>query len=247
MRTSGRLWGTVLVAAHLLTAVGVPDRVCAQPSLTVPEDPDSRGEEPTDDEVARWATQELREHGLAHGSPATTPVPPATYVENNAEAPPATSHRAPSSHDEERILAEVGGGLAGALVGGGAGAFLMWALVDANADPHVLTGAGIAAGTLAAVAIAAGVALSADAAGGQGNFGYALIGQMIGALIAIPIAVLALDNDLIGAAMAATGILSVGGAIVAYEISHANAPLSGSSAFIAPTRDGILVGAAGAM
>lgn len=200
--------------------------------------------EVSDAEVVRWARQELsrEESREAIRRP---PVPPYSYLVHGAEP----NAEVPGPDDGIRLLAEVGTGAAGLLIGGGVGALLVWAAVEAGADPNWLMAAGAGGVLLAALGVAGGVALGGDATGGRANFGHAFLGQAFGSVVALPLVTLAMANEA-PEALLAVGLLPLAGAVLGYELAHA---LSGSSgdgpvvAWLTLVRDGALGVVTGAL
>jgi hypothetical protein len=173
-------------------------------------------------------------------------VPPDRYLEHGP-GPVAVMPGAPD--DAVRLLAEIGGGALGVLLGGGAGTLLIWGALEADANPDVMMLAGAGGGILAALGVTSGVTLAADLTGGRANFGHAFIGQAIGSAAAVPFVVLGLTNDAPAAALVAAGLIPLAGAILGYELAHG---LAGGGdggdpvvAWVAPTRDGAMGGVAG--
>ena len=224
-----------LLAALLL--VTVPAGAAAQ-DLDAP----SR-DEPSDEELIRWASHEVgRVDGRSLGE--RPPVPPDAYL---AQGGPHDLHLV--GEDDRlalRLLAEVGGGLVGVLAGGGIGALVIWAAAESNADPTWLA---IAVGTgavLGSLGVTGGVTLAADLCGGRGNFGHAFLGEVIGAVAALPLVVLAFANDALPLALVAAGVLPLAGAMLGYEVGHADRVSAGGPiAFVTPTPSGALATVAG--
>jgi len=199
----------------------------------------------SDSEVIRWAARELsRADGRAVAR--RPPVPPDPYL---GHGPRPAAEVSPAVDDGIRLLAELGGGTLGVLLGGGAGALLVWAAVEADANPDWMMMAGAAGGVLGAFGVTAGVTLAADATGGRANFGHAFIGQAIGSVAAVPFVVLGLSNDAPAAAFVAAGLLPVAGAVLGYELAHGLATAGDGGdpvvAWVAPIRDGAMGGVAG--
>ncbi|HJL16447.1 MAG TPA: hypothetical protein RMH99_12370 [Sandaracinaceae bacterium LLY-WYZ-13_1] len=233
-----------LASAILLVVLSSPGWVAAQDGAS--ERTFTRADpEVSDTEVIRWAAREL---GRADGRPtdARPPVPPDPYLGHGSSVPPPSS----ASQDAARILAEIGTGSLGILIGGGAGTLLIWAATEGGANPDWMLVAGASGTVLAALGVSAGVALGADVTGGRGNFGHAFLGQAVGSLSALPFVVYALSQDAPGAALVAAGLLPLAGAVLGYELAHglASAP-SGEDppvvAWMSPVRDGAMGGVAG--
>ena len=109
----------------------------------------------------------------------------------------------------------------------------------------IAAGSGTVAGALS---VTAGVTLAAHLTNGRGNFGHAFLGQMIGGAVAVPFVVLALDQDALPAALVAAGLLPLAGAVLGYEVGHANG--GGSLPVmvgVAPLPDGALASVRGAL
>jgi hypothetical protein len=149
--------------------------------------------------------------------------------------------------DALRLLAELGGGALGVIVGGGLGALLVWAAAEARANPDWML---LAAGTgtaMGAFAVTGGVVMAADAVGGRGNFGDAFIGQLVGSVAALPFVTLGMANDAPAVALVSAGLLPLCGAVLGYEIGHANRSSWRQLAYVTPTRGGAVAGVAGHM
>ena len=195
----------------------------------------------SDAELVRWASREV-------GEPALVRVPPPPPDAYHAAAPRTALTLADTpDRDLERILAEIGGGALGMLIGGGLGTLAIWLATQSSAEPEWAMLAAGSGSALAAIGVSAGVALGADAAGGRGNYGYAFLGQALGALAALPLVVAALDRGEPGLAIVPAGVLPLCGAVLGYELGLlAQGQRAGAFASIAPLRDGVLVTAAGA-
>jgi len=174
----------------------------------------------SDADVIRWASREVgRADGRSVGR--RPPEPPDPYLGHD-DAPPDVMLAGDVNRDVGRLLGELGGGLLGAVVGGGAGTAIIWAAFEENLTGDWLVLA-VGAGTvLGALSVTAGVTLAAHLTGGRGNFGHAFLGQILGGAAALPFVVLALDQDELAAALVAAGLLPLVGAILGYEIGHAN-------------------------
>jgi len=197
----------------------------------------------SDDEVIRWAAREVGRHDrLSLGR--YPPVPPDEYLGHSAPsiALPGESN----GQIGARLFAELGGGTLGLLLGGGAGSLLVWAVLEERVAAD-WTAVAIGAGTvLGALGLTAGVTVAADLTGGRGNFGYAFLGQVVGAVAALPIVVFGQANDALALSLVAVGILPLAGAILGYEIGHADHPLSGPAlAYLTPIDGGAVAGVAG--
>lgn len=205
---------SALLALALLAA---PAAAHAQEEVSgdfTPADP-----EVSDSDVIRWASREL---GRADGRPVgrRPPVPPDGYLARGAHGDVILAGDV--NGDVGRVLAEVGGGLLGALVGGGVGALVIWAAFEENLSPTwlmIVAGSGT---VLGALSVTAGVTLAAHLTNGRGNFGHAFLGQMIGGAAALPFVVLALESDALPIALVAAGLLPLAGAVLGYEVGHAN-------------------------
>ncbi|MCB9596459.1 MAG: hypothetical protein H6719_27295 [Sandaracinaceae bacterium] len=221
--------------------------IVASPAIAAAQDlepdPIPSPDEPSDEDLIRWASREVgRQAGRSIGE--HPPVPPDPYLGTGA---------GPELHlpDEEgrlvlRLLAETGGGLLGVGAGGGLGALLVWAFNEGNASPDALAIAWGAAVILGSLGVTGGVTLTADWMGGRGNFGHAFLGQLVGAVAALPLVALGLANDSPALALVAAGLLPLAGAILGYEIGHMDrAGAGGPTAYVVPTMNGALAGVAG--
>ncbi len=232
----------VLAFAPLASAQDALERVPDPPA-----DPAAEASDGTvsDAELIRWASNEVREHDGRPLTPPRAPVPPDGYVGTGVDGPVVLPHQA--DRDALRLIAEVGGGAIGVLVGGGAGALLVWGALEAEANPDWMLAA-MAAGTmLGAVGVTTGVFLAGDALGGGGNYGHTFIGQLIGAVASLPLVTIGLAEGAPAVAIVSAGILPLAGAVLAYERSSANrgGPAPGGS--VTPLQGGALGGVAGVM
>jgi hypothetical protein len=238
------MWTRTLALA--LVAVSLPAGALAQPleaadEAEVPEPPSS-SDTISDVELVRWAANEVRIHeGRARTS--QPPVPPDAYVGTGIVDPTAI----PPENDALRIVAEIGGGTLGLLIGAGLGGLVVWGAVESTTDPVWRMVAIGAASTAGAFGVTGGVVLAAEATGGRGHFGHAFIGQLMGSAVALPLVMLGLANDLPAISAVAIGILPLAGAMFGYEISHVNREGAVRQvAFVTPTPDGgAMVGVAG--
>lgn len=210
------------------------------------EEPDALEDEagdPSDEELVRWAAREIaRADGRRAGE--RPPVPPDAYLAVGA----TPDVQLLEDRLELRLLAELGLGLGGILLGGGAGALLVWAASESNADPTWMAIAIGSATVLGALGVTAGVTLGAELTGGRGNFGHAFLGQVIGAVLALPLVAIGLANDALPLALVAAGVLPLAGAILGYEVGHGERAGGGSpQAFVAPTRTGAIATVAGSL
>ncbi len=198
-------------------------------------------DEVSDIELIRWAANEVRLHEHRAYVP-SVPMPPDAYLGTGADGVHAMPDE--SERDALRVLAELGGGVLGLIVGGGLGTLVVWAALEADASPEWMLVAAAAGTTLGAMGMTTGVVLSADAAGGEGNFAYTFIGQLIGSVAALPLVVLGMHADAPAVAIVAASALPLAGAILGYEISHAN---RGAVAYVTPQSGGAVGGVAGAL
>lgn len=202
------------------------------------------GDDLTDDELIRWAAREVgRADGRSLGE--HPPLPPFSYLSSGT---PGGFRGVGPDRVMGRLLAELAGGAFGVLLGGGAGTLLVWAAIEGDANPDLMF---IAAGTgtvLGALGVTAGVTLAAHLTGGRGNFGHAFLGQMLGSAAALPLVVLGVNRDAPLAAVLAAGLLPLAGAMLGYEIGHAEKS-SGIylMAFVAPSEGGGSAGVAGSL
>ncbi len=209
-----------------------------------PEAPDEPSpDELSDEELIRWAAREIGSRdGRSFGQ--YPPVPPDGYLTSSSQPHPFPGES--NAQAGLRLLAELGGGSLGLLLGGGAGTLLIWAALEGRAHPTVVAIAFGAGTILGSLALTAGVTLAADLMGGHGNFGYAFIGQVVGAVAALPLVVLGQANDALGLSLLAAGILPLAGALLGYEIGHSDhAFANGASAYLAPIEGGAVAGVAG--
>lgn len=207
----------------------------------VPEPPPGDSQPLSDEELIRWAANEVRIHERRAPEPPRPPVPPASYL--GSEEPLALPGE--GERDALRVLGEFGGGVAGVVIGGALAALAVWCAIEAGAAPDVLLLTGAAATAIGAFAITGGVTLAGDALGGNGRFADAFIGQLIGSLAALPLVTVGLMNDAPGVAIASAALLPLAGALRAYEFSHANR--SHSRAYAAPMPGGATVGLVGSV
>lgn len=225
----------------------MPEEAAADPSAGDPAALDPEADDISDADVIRWASREVgREDGRAVGE--HPPIPPDEYLRRSRNGPQPIFEADPAG-DVLRVLAETGMGTLIGGAGGALGGLLIWAMFETGADGR-WTAIAVAAGASAgALSITSGVTLGGELTGGRGNFGQAFLGQLIGAAVALPLVVLALDQDLLPAAIAAAGTLPLVGAVLGYEIGHADAQTSRVSepvvAYAAPLRGGALGGVAG--
>lgn len=223
--------------------------ILESPTAEDPSEASTREGDVSDRELIRWASRELaRADGRAPGE--RPPIPPDEYLRRSRRgggvALPDRTER-----DVVRLLAELGLGALGAGLGGGAGALLIWAVMESRANPSWVALSVMGGTMLGAVGLTTGVTLGAHLAGGRGNWGQAFLGQLIGSAAALPLVVLALDNDALAAGLVAAGVLPLAGAVLGYEIGHGDAE-SGTSrppvvAYAVPTRGGALGGVAGSL
>lgn len=231
-----------LLAALLVLAA--PALAGAQDALEeVPEPP--RGDDAISDvELIRWASNVVREHEGRPPAPPHAPVPPDGYVGTGVDGPLALPNE--SERDAVRLLAELGGGALGVLIGGGIGTLIVWGATLADANPQWMMVAWAAGTTLGAFGVTTGVVLAGDASGGRGNYGHAFIGQLIGGVAALPLVTIGLAEDAPALAVVAAGLLPLAGAVLGYEMSHAEGG-SGPTVLVTPTQGGAAVGVAGVM
>jgi hypothetical protein len=209
------------------------------------EDPDAVTALDVDDpELIRWASDEVRRFEGRTARPAPAPVPPDAYLGTGAHGHASLPDE--SERDALRLLAELGGGALGVAVGGGLGALLVWGALESGANPDWLLVAVAAGGTLGAFGVTGGVVLAAEATGGEGKFGHAFIGQLVGSVAALPIVVLGLNEDMPAISIVAGAVLPLAGAILGYELSHASRG-SGAPAvvFVTPIPEGALASLGG--
>lgn len=225
----------------------------ASPNIVpVPEPParavpiDAHEEEVSDAELIRWAAQELsRARPRRH--PRRPPIPPDGYLlaSGPGDGPPV------ELGDEDcraaiRFLAEIGGGTLGVLAGGSLGLLLVWVAQETDWSPSSSMIAYAAGVALGALGVSSGVTLAADQTGGHGNFGHAFLGQVLGSIAALPFVVAGLTYDLPEASLVAAGLLPLAGAVIGYELGHADAASRmRPMAFLVPMRQGALGGIAG--
>lgn len=207
----------------------------------IPEPPAHDSDAISDEELIRWAANEVRIHEGRAPAPPRPPIPPASYV--GTEGPLAL----PSEGDRDalRFLAEVGGGTLGVAVGGGLATLVVWGAIEADAHPDWMLVTVGGAAMLGAFAVTAGVVIAGDAMGGRGSFGDAFIGQLAGSVAAIPLVTVAMMNDAPALAIVSASLLPLCGAVLAYEISHANRSTTRQVPYVSPVPGGATVGLAG--
>jgi hypothetical protein len=217
-----------------------------------PQDPTFAPADPevSDLDVIRWAARDV---GRSEGRPpsARPPVPPDPYLHDPAHSGAEVVLPGEDERTVARLLAELGGGALGVLVGGGAGTLIIWAALESGANPDFVVIA-VAGGTvLGSLALTAGVTLAADLTGGRGNFGHAFLGQIVGGVAALPFVVLGFQEGAPAAALVAVGLLPLAGAILGYELGHASGsgtvPTVQALAFLTPIEGGALVGVSGTL
>lgn len=228
----------------VLLVLAAPALAGAQDALEqVPEPP--RGDDAISDvELIRWAANEVREHEGRPPAPALAPVPPDGYLGTGVDGPLALPNE--SERDALRLLAELGGGTLGVLIGGGLGTLIVWGAAQADANPQWMMVAWTAGAALGAFGVTTGVVLAGEASGGRGNYGHAFIGQLIGGVAALPLVTIGLAEDAPALAVVAAGLLPLAGAVLGYEMSHAETG-SGPTIVVAPTQGGAALGVAGVM
>lgn len=228
----------------VLLVLAAPALAGAQEALEqVPEPP--RGDDAISDvELIRWASNEVREHEGRPPAPALAPVPPDGYLGTGVDGPLALPNE--SERDALRLLAELGGGTLGVLIGGGLGTLIVWGAAQADANPQWMMVAWTAGAALGAFGVTTGVVLAGEASGGRGNYGHAFIGQLIGGVAALPLVTIGLAEDAPALAVVAAGLLPLAGAVLGYEMSHAETG-SGPTIVVAPTQGGAALGVAGVM
>lgn len=232
----------VSTIALLLAAPAAAQELRIDPLEPLPEPPAAAADEViSDDALIRWASNEVRLHEGRAPSPSGVPIPPASYA--GVDGPTALPNE--GERDGMRLLAEVGGGALGVLTGGGVAALIIFGALEAGAQPEWMMVAGAGGTVIASFAITAGVVLAGNAVNGRGSFGDAFIGQLVGSLAALPFITAGVLGDAPAVALVAGGLLPLCGAILGYEISHANRSVPGTFAFVHPTPGGALAGLAG--
>ena len=250
-RDAARLCGAIALAWSVLTAGQLatvqlvvaqgPDEPSEAGARAGAERASSRGD--SDDDVARWAATEVgRRHGRAVGG--RPPLPPDGYLEGPDSDGPPLQLRLEPAQDLVRVLSELGMGALGVALGGGAGALLVWATSEGGGEPTWLVVSVGAAAMLGAVGVTAGVTLAGHLTSGHGNFGHAFLGQIVGAAAALPLVVVGQANDLLALSLAAAGLLPLAGAVIGYELGHADDGLAGIVR-LTPTMGGALATVAG--
>ncbi len=201
----------------------------------------------SDTELIRWAANEVRIYEGRPPAPPRPPVPPDSYLGTGTDGPLALPDQ--SGRDALRVLAEVGGGALGVLVGEGLATLIVWGAMEEHASTEWMMVAVGAGATLGAFGITTGVFLAGDATGGRGSFGDAFIGQLIGSAVAVPLVTLGVDNDAPVLSFVSAAVLPLAGAILGYEISHANSESAAAAprqiAFLSPTYGGAIAGVRG--
>ncbi len=210
----------------------------------------STDEEPSDADLIRWASREIgRADGREVGG--RPPIPPDRYLARSRAGRSDVTLPDDTGRDLLRLLAEIGLGALGVGVVGGAALLAVWGVSESGAGPGWEMTAALGGAAVTAVALTGAVTLGADLAGGRGNFGHAFLGQLLGSAAALPLVVLALDNDALPVALVTAGVLPLAGAVLGYEIGHAEAQGGTRQppvvAYAAPLRGGALGGVAGAL
>lgn len=243
---------SVLTSMLLVLAIA-PAAARAQPSRNVeivPEPPSPAARDDVgDDELLRWASNEVRIYEGRPLAPPRPPVPPDSYFGTGADGVLTLPDQ--SAHDATRVLAELGGGALGVLVGGGLATLIVWGAMEESASTEwmmVAVGSGAA---LTMVGVTGGVVLAGNAAGGHGNIGETFIGELIGSAVAVPLITIGIDNDAPVLAFVSAGVLPLAGAILGYELSHANSESAAAAprqfAFLSPTYGGAVAGVRGTL
>lgn len=232
-----RAWAlsSLLLLAPAASAQDTPERV--------PE-PTSDDGALSDEELIRWAANEVRVYEGRPPEPPRPPVPPDGYIGTGVDGHVVLPGEA--GRDALRFLAELGGGALGVVVGGGVGALLVWGAIEGNVGPEWTLAALATAGALGAFGVTTGVVLGAEAVGGRGRYGDTFIGQLIGAVAALPVVTVGVANDAPALALVAAGVLPLAGAVLAYEVSHADRSAA-QLVYVTPLPEGALGGVAGAM
>ncbi|MGE0788472.1 MAG: hypothetical protein AB7S26_22545 [Sandaracinaceae bacterium] len=202
-----------------------PDPDGLDPDGTDPEAPAASAHDAedgiSDQELVRWASREVgREEGRPIGE--RPPIPPDQYLAESHHLSTQYAVVAPIEQDLLRVFAELGLGALGLGIGGGTGALLILGADQAGGDPTWTVLAAMGAVMLGSVALTSGVTLGADLTHGRGNFGHAFLGMLAGAAAAIPLVVLGMDEHVLEAALVAAGVLPLAGAVLGYEIGHAD-------------------------
>lgn len=226
--------------ASVLLFAFAPSAVAQVEVVPDPPDPPARSDTISDDELLRWASNEVRLHEGRPIAAPRPPIPPASYTMGAEAVLPHEGER-----DAVRLLAELGGGAVGVLVGGGVAALVVWSAVEARANPDWMMVAVGTGATIGAFAITGGVVIAGEAAGGRGTFGDAFIGQLVGSVAALPLVTLGVAEDALAISIVSAALLPLCGAILGYEISHANRSSTRQLAYVRPTPGGALLGVAG--
>lgn len=228
----------------LVLFASAPALAQGEDDAAVPEPPSAGSEPVSDAELIRWAAREVRIHE-GRRAERHPPIPPDGYVGASVDRPGAALDGA--TDDLLRVLAEVGVGSLGLLLGAGVGGLLVWSAHELDADP-IWTMVAVGAGsTIAAFGVTLGVVLGGEAVDGRGNFGHAFIGQLMGSALTLPFVTLAMAEDRPELAVLAVALFPLAGAILGYELSHASRDgglrlLS----VVSPTPGGVVLGLAGA-
>jgi hypothetical protein len=189
---------------------------------------------------------------IAHAASATAATPrlgdgpaepthPATPALDASNAGPgsSTSSGEPAGG---RILAETGLGLLGGVAGVVGGSLIYYGVASAagcaGGDFCSYDAVGVAALVTSPFAIAAGVTLGGEVAGGRGNYGWALLGTSAGAALGAPLFAVAPTREsegggageLVAASSVAMGLLAVAGGVVFYELFADESPQPAPSA-----------------
>jgi hypothetical protein len=168
-------------------------------------------------ELVRWAIRELR-GWRDQGGRARPPLPPNEY-RSAQDQPGAVIYRERSGL--LRVLGELGLGILGAGLGGGAGLFGLWLVEELQLDRSARLMAGLVTAGLATVGTTAGVLLGGSLSQGEGRPAETFLFQVLGTLLALPLVVWSIDEGREGIGLAAGATLPVLGAVVGYELSHA--------------------------
>lgn len=228
--------------ASILLFAFAPSAMAQVEVVPDPPEPPERSDTISDEELLRWASNEVRLHEGRPLPPPRPPIPPASYT-MGAEGPVVLPHE--GERDAVRLLAELGGGAVGVLVGGGVATLVVWGAVEARANPDWMMVAVGTGATIGAFAITGGVVIAGEAAGGRGTFGDAFIGQLVGSVAALPLVTLGVAEDALAISIVSATLLPLCGAILGYEISHANRSSTRQLAYVRPTPGGALLGVAG--
>jgi hypothetical protein len=230
-------------ALALIAIFALPQIARAQELEVVPPPPAESERLSEEDQLLRWASNEVRIHEGREARPPRAPLPPTDYMLTSRTGPVELVGE--GDRDALRVLAESGMGALGVALGGGIGALIVWGAMEGGANPDGQLIAMFAAAATGMLGVTSGVVLAGDLMEGRGNFGHAFVGQAIGVVLALPLVVLGMENDLLALPIVGLSVLPLAGAILAYEIAHADA--DAPMVYVSPIEQGAMGGVAGTM